>query len=246
MQFRGIISRIISAKKKYSHKEKQLAQVLKNILGENPRKIELYKEAFSLKGMYRGEKNLKNYERLEFLGDAVLGGIISHYLFKQYPYKNEGYLTQMKSKIVSRRNLNEIGEGLKLTKYVFNHGSNALGENINGNLFEALIGAMYLDFGYAKCEKIILTRLLPPHKIIELESKVGSYKGVLLEWSQKNKLTLEYDTQEEFTKGNKLSFKSFVLIDNQRIAHASDCSKKKAEEKAAQYAFHMLNQQKQN
>ena len=129
------------------------------------------------------------------MGDSVLGTIISCHLFQTYPQANEGYLTQMKSKIVNRKNLNKLGEDLKLTSLLQKQNSSStLGENISGNLFEALIGAVYLDFHYDTCKRIILEKLLTPSEINKLENKIVSYKGLLLEWSQKKKVNIKYET----------------------------------------------------
>lgn len=199
----------------------------------------IYKEAFTLKEP--GVKNSPSYERLEFLGDAILGSIISCYLFNAYPGKREGFLTQMKSKIVSRNNLNKIGEELGLPDLAEQKAGVNAGGNLAGNLFEALIGAIYLDLGYEVCEKTVLGRLLTPQEIAKLENKIMSYKSLLLEWAQKNKLELTYETTEEHLPNKILNFKSVIRIGSEKISNASDSSKKKAEEKAAQRAFYSLN-----
>lgn len=242
MSFRGFISRILISSPPKKRNPHSLEYKISTILGEDVSQIRWYEEAFLVPHSGNRSSSSKNYERLEFLGDAILGSIISCYLFERYPEKNEGFLTQMKSKIVNRKNLNKVGENLRLTHLIVNPNNNPLGENINGNLFEALIGAIYLDKGYEMCKKIVLTRLLPPETITILENKIISYKGLLLEWSQKNKHHLQYETAEVFLPASKSnSFKAFVLIDGNRIASATDTSKKKAEEKAAQRAFYGLN-----
>lgn len=179
---------------------------------------------------------------MEFLGDSILGSIISTHLFQIYPDENEGYLTQMKAKIVSRKNLNKLGEELRLTNFLQNNSNNSpLSENIFGNLFEALIGAIYLDLGYETCRKVVLKRLLTPNEINKLENKIGSYKSLLLEWSQKQKSVIRYETIEELLPNKTICFRSFIWLNDEKITSASDTSKKKAEEKAAQRAFYTLN-----
>ena len=195
---------------------------------------------FSLKSSSKNSD--RNYERLEFLGDSVLGTIISCHLFQTYPQANEGYLTQMKSKIVNRKNLNKLGDDLKLTRLLQKQTTAmALGENICGNLFEALIGAVYLDFHYDTCKRIVLERLLTPSEIIKLENKIVSYKGLLLEWSQKKKINIKYETCEEIQPNKAVVFRCHVWLSEEKIANATETSKKKAEEKAAQRAFYILN-----
>ncbi|CAD7809391.1 Ribonuclease 3 [Chryseobacterium aquaeductus] len=227
-------------KKVLTERDYFLSIELNKILGTQVQNINFYREAFSIKSSSKNQDS--NYERLEFLGDSVLGTIVSCHLFHTYPKGNEGYMTQMKSKIVNRKNLNKLGVDLKLTDLLQkNNNSAALGENIAGNLFEALVGAVYLDFQYDICKKIVLERLLTPSEINKLENKIVSYKGLLLEWSQKKKLNIKYETCEE-TQGNKsVVFRCHVWLADEKIANASETSKKKAEEKAAQRAFYILN-----
>lgn len=238
MEFKKYISKFLSIKrKKRSRKEIILCQKILQITGVYVRDIRYYQEAFSL----RTSLSVKNYERLEFLGDSILGSIISCYLFERYPHESEGYLTQMKSKIVNRKNLNHIGDDLHLTTLIQNDNNSALSKNISGNLFEAFIGAIYMDIGYESCKKIVLNKLLTAEKIAKLEHQIASYKGLLLEWSQKKKVTLLYETNEELLPQKVLMFRSSVFIDGKKVCSASDSSKKKAEEKAAKRAFYTLN-----
>lgn len=227
-------------KTKLTERDHFLSTELNKMLGAKVQNVALYREAFSLKNSSKKNQD-SNYERLEFLGDSVLGTIISCHLFQTYPHANEGYLTQMKSKIVNRKNLNKLGEDLKLTSLLQKQSSVALGENISGNLFEALIGAVYLDFQYETCKKIILERLLTPKEINKLENKIVSYKGLLLEWSQKKKVNIKYETCEEVQANKAIVFRCYVWLGEEKIANATESSKKKAEEKAAQRAFYILN-----
>jgi ribonuclease-3 len=226
-------------KRKLSERDYFLSAELSKIIGAEVQNVALYREAFSLKNSSKNKDS--NYERLEFLGDSVLGTIISCHLFHTYPQANEGYLTQMKSKIVNRKNLNKLGEDLKLTDLLQKQNSVALGENISGNLFEALIGAIYLDFQYEACKKIILERLLTATEINKLENKIVSYKGLLLEWSQKKKVNIKYETCEEIQVNKSIVFRCHVWLGEEKIANATETSKKKAEEKSAQRAFYILN-----
>lgn len=231
---------------KLSEQDRQFASDISHLVGFKIQNIALYQEAFSLKNLKNRHSLRKNYERLEFLGDAVLGSIISYYLFEHYPYKNEGYLTQMKSKIVSRKNLNRIGDKLELTKFIQNQNlkKEALGQNISGNLLEALIGAIYLDTHYKTCEKIVIQWLLGGNELSLLEDKIISYKSLLLEWSQKRKVVVKYETEEGIPNKKGFSFTSLVLIDNQPVVEttSTESSKKKAEEKAAKKAYIILNE----
>lgn len=226
--------------RKKTEKEILLSAKISKIIGRKIENIDYYKEAFSLKTPNK-VLNAKNYERLEFLGDSVLGSIISCYLYKTYSEENEGFLTQMKSKIVNRKNLNLLGEKLKLTEFIQNGSHGSLGENISGNLFEAFIGAIYLDFNYDICKEIVLDKIFSEKEIEKLENKIVSYKGLLLEWSQKKKVSIKYETSEEQLPNKSFIFRTCVFLNNTKIASATETSKKKAEEKAAQRAFYTLN-----
>lgn len=240
MELRKYFSKFLRNRRKklkLSEKDLALSVSISKMIAQEIKDISLYRQAFTLKA---SSKKGENYERLEFLGDSILGSTISCYLFKTYPDANEGYLTQMKSKIVNRKNLNKIGDNLKLVNLIQAGNTSVLSENISGNLFEALVGAIYLDLGYEACKDILLKKLVPPQELLKLENKIASYKSILLEWSQKKKVELKYDTQEEH-QNKHISFKSCVWIDGKKISCATESSKKKAEEKAAQRAFYTLN-----
>ncbi len=240
MELQKYFSKFLTKQRKtLSEKDLFLSTEITKITGHSLQNIDLYREAFSLKNS--SSRKTKNYERLEFLGDSILGSIISCHLFETYPNANEGYLTQMKSKIVNRKNLNKIGEDLKLPSFIQNGNTTTLSENISGNLFEALIGAVYLDLGYVPCKKIVLEKLLTAEEINKLENKIVSYKGLLLEWSQKKKIQLRYETCEETLPNKNTVFRSYVWLDDEKISNATETSKKKSEEKAAQRAFYTLN-----
>lgn len=241
MKLRRFLPKFLSKRKtpKLSEQDLKFSAAVTSLLAVKINNLETYKEAFTLKANPKTGK--KNYERLEFLGDSVLGSIISCHLYRTYENANEGFLTQMKSKIVNRQNLNQLGDRLKLKELLLDSNGGVLSENINGNLFEALVGAIYLDFDYEVCEQIILTRLLNKSEILRLENKIISYKGLLLEWSQKKKIEITYETIEDVLPNKITTFKSTICVGGKYIAHATDHSKKKAEEKAAKRTFYSLN-----
>ncbi|WP_420401266.1 ribonuclease III [Flagellimonas sp.] len=223
---------------------------IKSILGFKPKDLDIYKKAFLHRSVNKRDKdgNPMNYERLEFLGDAMLGTIISKHLYNKVPGGDEGYLTKMRSKIVSRKHLNELGKDLKLLKYVESRiPKSHFGENIHGNVFEALVGAIYLDRGYTYCEKFINSRVIMPYVDIEqLEGKVISYKSLLIEWCQKQKKTFHYDVYED-TGNDELKHFAVKLTINERVmAKARATSKKKAEEKASKRAYFALQSRIEN
>lgn len=214
---------------------------LTKILGFKPKKIKYYSTAFTHRSMNIKDSkgNAINYERLEFLGDAMLSSVIASHLYLEVPSGDEGYLTKMRSKIVSREHLNELGKDLSLIDLVESKiPSGQFGDNIHGNLFEALIGAIFLDRGYKYCEKFIFKRVIIPYVDIEkLEGKVISYKSLLIEWCQKEKRTFGYNVYEDTGNDDVRHFSVKLSIDEKVIAKARATSKKKAEEKASKRAF---------
>jgi len=217
---------------------------MNKILGFKPKDISWYQRAFTHRSMNQKDAsgNPLNYERLEFLGDAMLGVIISKHLFKEVPNGNEGYLTKMRSKIVSRQHLNELGRELKLDKYLESRiSSDQFGENIFGNLFEALVGAIYLDRGHDYCERFIRMRVIEPHVDIErLEGKVMSYKSLMIEWCQKQKKAFRFEVMEDQGVDDRPHFSVRFMLEEQVVSRARETSKKRAEEKAAQRAYYAL------
>lgn len=214
---------------------------LEKILGFPPNELEPYRKAFTHRSSNKLDKqgNPMNYERLEFLGDAMLGSVIAGYLFNKAPYGDEGYLTKMRSKIVSREHLNELGKDLKLIQFIESKVPvQHFGDNIHGNIFESLIGAIYLDKGYGFCEKFINSRVIIPYvDISRLEGKVISYKSLVIEWCQKEKKMFFFDIFEDNGIDGQRLFGVRLSIDDKVIAKARATSKKKAEEKAAQRAY---------
>ena len=180
-----------------------------------------------------------NYERLEFLGDSILGSVIAAYLYKKVPSGSEGYLTQMRSKIVSREHLNELGKDLNLIRFVKSNIDQAnVGDNIHGNIFEALIGAIFMDKGYNSCQKFIHQNVIVPHvDIAKLEGKITSYKGLIIEWCQKQKKKYTFDTYEDSGNDPVKHFSVKISIDGEQIAKGRATSKKKAEEQASKRVY---------
>ena len=217
------------------------------VVGFKPKDLSLYETAFTHRSMNikDEEGNAINYERLEFLGDSMVSSIISSYLYNQVPSGNEGYLTKMRSKVVSREHLNELGNDLKLIALIRTKiPKENFGDNIHGNLFEALVGAIFLDKGYDACEDFIKRRVIDPYVDIKrLESKIISHKSLLIEWCQKNKKPFFYEVYED--TGNELlkHFAVKLFIEEKMVAKARATSKKKAEEKASKRAYFALKRE---
>lgn len=217
---------------------------MKKILGFKPKKLDIYKKAFLHRSANKKDSkgNPMNYERLEFLGDAMLGTIISRHLYNEVPEGDEGYLTKMRSKIVSREHLNELGKDLNLIDFVESRIPRShFGDNIHGNVFEALVGAIYLDRGYKYCEKFIHNRVIVPYVDIEqLEGKVISYKSLVIEWCQKQKKAFNYHVYEDTGNDTLKHFAVKLTIGGNVVAKARATSKKKAEERASKRAYFAL------
>ena len=214
---------------------------IQTIIGFKPCSIIYYQKAFTHRSTNQMDLigNPMNYERLEFLGDAMLSAVIAAHLYNKAPAGDEGYLTKMRSKIVSREHLNELGRDLNLIRFVESKvPMQHFGENIHGNIFEALVGAIFLDKGYDYCEKFIQKRVVIPYvDIAKLEGKVISYKSLLIEWCQKEKKSFYFDVFDDNGNDGQKHFGVKLSIDDKVIAKARATSKKKAEEKAAQRAY---------
>ena len=225
----------------HSKEDVALHSELKKLLNFSPRKINKYKKAFTHRSVQMTDKkgNPINYERLEFLGDSILGSVIAAYLYKKVPSGSEGYLTQMRSKIVSREHLNELGKDLNLIRFVkSNIDQTNVGDNIHGNIFEALIGAIFMDKGYNSCQKFIHQNVIVPHvDIAKLEGKITSYKGLIIEWCQKQKKKYTFDTYEDSGNDPVKHFSVKISIDGEQIAKGRATSKKKAEEQASKRVY---------
>lgn len=225
-------------------KNTSLKASLNKILGYTPKNLYYYIKAFT-----HGSTNQKdsfgnsiNYERLEYVGDAILSAVIAHYLFEKVLGADEGYLTKMRSKIVSREHLNAIGKELGLSDFLSTKiPINQFGDNIHGNLLEALIGAVFLDKGYTASEKFIYKSVINPHVDIGLlEGKVISYKGLVIEWCQKEKKKFNFESQKDVGQDLLKHFSVKLFIDGKAIAKARATSKKKAEEKVSKRAYFAL------
>jgi len=237
----GFASKIFGS---HSKKDGDFFMGMIKILGFKPKRLHFYKKAFLHRSVNEKDQagNPMNYERLEFLGDSMLGTIISQHLFIEVPEGDEGYLTKMRSKIVSRKHLNQLGRDLGLIAFVESRiPKNHFGENIHGNVFEALIGAIYMDRGYRYCQKFILEKVIDPYVDIEqLEGKVISYKSLIIEWCQKQKKAFDYQVYDDTGKDALKHFAVKLRIEKQVVAKARATSKKKAEEKASKRAYYAL------
>lgn len=220
---------------------KAFKKQLSNVLGFLPGDLALYKTALSHRSVREGAD--ENNERLEFLGDAVLSSLIAHHLFKKYPYKGEGFLTEMRSKMVNRQKLNEIALKMGLKKITFyNKFDNALKiSQIFGNTLEALIGAVYIDKGYKKTQRWVEKYIILPHLFTDdLESIEINIKNKLYGWANKNGKALEFATLEETFENGRRLFTIGATVDGELVSQAKGYNKKDASQVAAQLAVEKL------
>lgn len=233
--------RITSKISRLFSRDKALLAQLEHLLGFTPLHLKYYQLAL----MHRSkvEDVDMNNERLEFLGDAILGSIVAEYLFKKYPYESEGYLTELRSKIVRRETLNNIAVRMGLQKIVqYNKSDKGLSRShIFGNALEALIGAVYLDRGFAKTKKFLIKQIIKPYIDLEdLATNDTNYKNRLLSWSQKNNHELTFETVDEKTEGSRKVFTIAIVLNGEEIAYGTGFNKKEAGQVAANNALDKL------
>lgn len=224
---------------KYFSKDKDLVKRLLPIIGFVPVNLEIFKIAFSHKSTPAEKSSaVTNNERLEYLGDAVLGTIVAEYLFKKYPTENEGFLTKMRSKIVKRKSLNAIGEQMELDLLLTKYNKTRLSNSMLGNAVEALVGAVYLERGYDSTTRFVIRKILQNYvDVSQLEHTDDNYKSQLLEWCQKNGKTVSYKLMARYKLEKRDRFKVAVLVDNQKFGVADDYNKKSAEQTASREAL---------
>lgn len=231
-----IIKQLFTGAKKSAF-EKQI----ENVLSLKPTKKQPYIIALTHKSI-KDTPN-ENNERLEYLGDAILGCIVADYLFKRYPYKGEGFLTEMRSKMVNRNQLNDIALKMGLKKItLYNKLDNSLrNSQIFGNTLEAIVGAVYLDKGYKKTQHWVLQQIVIPHMFVDdLENIDINLKNKLIGWANKNNKELVFDVAEEKLVSGRRTFIINTVIDGEILSQGKGYNKKDASHIAAQLAIEKL------
>lgn len=235
-------------KTEYTPHQKKIIVFLRNELNVRPKNINYYSEAMRHKSVVTAgngslDSSFKSNERLEFLGDAVLDMIIADYVFSKFPNEEEGFLTNLRAKIVRREQLNALALKLGLDKLLDSKAKNIPeGSSIYGNAFEALVGALYLDLGYKTTNQAVINYILVKHFQVEsLRTKVVNYKSKLFEWAQKHKQAIRFEVKEqrEATTKSK-NYYATVFLDNEQKAIGIGSSKKKAEQRASMKALTQL------
>ncbi len=224
--------------------EREFRQDLKQIIGNYPIDLKYYKIAFIHKSAsyIDHEGKVVNNERLEFLGDAILGAVIGDYLFRLFPDANEGYLTQARSKLVNRKILSSLANKIGINQFIITHIKRfKVNKHIPGNALEAFIGAVYLDLGYSITKKFIISRLF--HKnvdVLQVISSENNYKSRILEWAQHSNVEVNFNTQQ-IDNHVPARFRSEIFLNSQLYGEGTGGSKKEAEQEAARQAFHKID-----
>ena len=222
---------------------KELITYVRSISGVTPSKIKLYQQVFNHRSLYGDAKD--NNERLELLGDSVLDMLVAEFLYKKYPYKEEGFMTALRAKIVNRKSLNEIAQTLGLLDkiQVNKKVMTGLPKDVGGNTFEALIGALYLDAGFEPTKKFVFKRVLQDLVDVDnLEMTDVDFKSKMYHYIQREGKTIEFKAVEEQSHNRRSYFIVMLEIDGKPIAKGEGYSKKVAEQNAAMNALKELKE----
>lgn len=230
----------------YTKEDKKLIRSIRSIIGKRPINLEVYKLALrhtsAAKELHTGFR--ESNERLEYLGDAILGFIVAEYLFKRYPFKEEGFLTEIRSRIVNRESLNRISKKLNLHHLIFFEGNisrKMSHKSMAGDAFEAFIGAIYLDRGFKFSRNFIIKKVIQPHLDIEkIIDENKNFKSFLIEWAQKHNHEVRFEIIKERGMKHQREFIAQVFIDDQPKGIGTGYSKKKAEQLAAEKTCEVL------
>jgi len=243
-----VIQKIVRQIKLFSSPRKEFYLFIKTLLDSYPENLRLYDTAVIHKSasVVDSNGNYVNNERLEYLGDAVLGAAVADFLYNRFPGQDEGYLTQMRSKLVNRSFLTQLTYQIGLDQFIDSNTTSTLEtSHIYGDALEALIGAIYLDKGFREAKKFITRKLLQRHvDLEEIQNTNTNYKSQLIEWSQKYKREISFDTVEETPENGKQPlFISEIKIEEKVMGKGTGSSKKEAQQNAAKTALENIESQ---
>lgn len=212
--------------------------------GHRPRNIELYRQALTHKSVLDKDSALESNERMEFLGDAILDSVVAEFLYLKFPDTDEGYLTKLKSKIVSRQALADIGAKVRIIDHLkFKNNRSLKLSTLEGNAIEAIIGAIFLDSDYETVKKIVTKHIFRLHlDLTELLENEIDFKSKLFIWAQKNKLTLDFKVVKEENHGGNWYYEVNVVVNKQVFGSGKGSSKKQAEQEAAQETLKLMGE----
>jgi len=233
-----VVRKLVQRVKLFSSERKEFYLFLKELLGFYPRNLKLYDLAFVHKSasFTDSQGNMVNNERLEYLGDAILGAIIADFLYNRFPHEDEGFLTKTRSKLVNRAFLTQLTHNMGLHVFINSNTTKKIdNSHIYGDALEALIGAIYLDRDYKAAKFFVTKKILSQFvDLNEIEHEDSNFKSRLIEWSQKTKRELEFETTEETNNNQKQpKFIAVVKIDNKKVGKGTGSSKKEAHQNAA-------------
>ncbi len=232
----------ISGKK--SPDDKKLITAIETIAGFTPVNLELYRLATRHSSITKENGNgyKDNNERLEYLGDAVLGAAVADYLFKKFPFKSEGFLTEMRSRIVNRESLNLLARKIGIANIVqFDQKNTQLQQVILGNTLEAIVGAIYLDKGYSRTKRFVINKLIVPnYNLEELATTQTNFKSRLIEWGQREGKEVRFEITSVQKGRVHKEFTAQVFVSNEVVGTGYGSNKKKAEQDAAYKAFEKM------
>ncbi len=245
-----MLSNVIDRIRLPFRKDKELYSSLYRIIGFYPHDISFYKLALMHKSMFRRNAKGKpvNNERLEFLGDAILDAAVGDIVYRHFPGKREGFLTNTRSKLVQRETLNRLAQEMGICNLLLSSGRSATHNSyVGGNAFEALVGAIYLDRGYNACMKFMRNRILAQMiNIDKVAYKEVNFKSRLIEWSQKNRVRLEFDIEkQEKDKGGSPVFKYRVMLEGEAGCSGEGYSKKESQQIASKRTLEKLRKEPQ-
>jgi ribonuclease-3 len=240
-----LVWKILNIPKGKSKKDKMLVAAIQNIAGFKPSNLELYRLAtvHSSIAKENGSGYKESNERLEYLGDAILGAAVADFLFKKFPFKPEGFLTEIRSRIVNREALNLLARKIGVANIVqFDQKNAHLQQVILGNTLEAIVGAIYLDKGYIRTKKFVIDKLINPnYNVDDLVNSDSNFKSKIIEWAQREGKDVKFEILNVKKGRNHKEFTAQVLVDNEAKGTGYGNSKKKAEQDAAFKTCEMLN-----
>lgn len=224
-------------------KDREFRMKLKELLGTYPGNVDYYRCAFTHRSAIESKKTGHN-ERLEYLGDAMLGAIVADYLYEKYPSHEEGRLTKMRSKLVNRMTLLSVGKAMNLDRFLVSQLNGVESKFVLSNMVEALVGAVFLDTDYEHTKHFVVNILLKDLLNSDIESIEYDFKSKILEWGQKHKQEISFVSQQDVENDSTPIFFSDILIDGAVAGSGTGYTKKESEQDAAKNVWKKMESEK--